>query len=186
LKHCGHGLKGKTFVDELIEFAVEVANRSLVPQGIEKPCWDKLLPVERFYLKMLEIESQGIRTLDNYQNFAKAFKIKSLKPLMISLKANQAGLKSATQFGRCEMAGDSELANSLLRSVLYALMELQQNLEEEKVVTHLSCNMHDYYNRRDAVIHITDYLAKKLETLRPEEATAARILRDLIRNQSMR
>ena len=176
----------KTFVDELIEFAVEVANRSLVPTGIEKSYWDKLKPAERFYLKMLEIELQGSRSLDNYQNFAKAFKIKDIKPLMASQKANQARLKSATEFARSEMAGDSELADTPLRGILYGLMELQQNLEEDKVVSHLSCNISDYYNRRDAIIHLSDYLAKKLESIRPEEATAARILRDLVRNQSIR
>ncbi len=177
-------LKGQiSFVDELIEFAVEVANRSLAPQGIEKSFWDKLQPAERFYLKMLEIESQGSRTLDNYQNFAKAFKIRDFKSLMASQKANQARLNSAVEFGRRK---NLELADTLLRGILYGVMELQQNLEEEKVISHLSCNIPDYYNQRDVVIHIADYLAQKLTSIRPEEATAARILRDLVRNQSMR
>lgn len=180
-------VKGQeTFVDELIKFAVEVANRSLVPHGIEKSCWDKLQPAERFYLKMLEIESQGGRSLDNYQNFSKAFKIKELKPLMASQKANQARLKSAEEFGRSEMSGESELANTLLRGILYGLMELNQNLEEEKVISHLRENIPDYYNQRDSIIQISDYLAKKLAPIRPEEATVARILRNLIRNQTMR
>jgi putative DNA methylase len=176
----------KTFVDELIEFAVEVANRSLVPQGIEKSCWDKLQPAERFYLKMLEIESQGSRTLDNYQNFSKAFKIKNFKPLMASQKANQARLKNAIEFGRTEMAGEAEFANTLLRGILYALMELQQNLDEDKVISHLTCNIPDFYNQREAIIHVSDYLAKWLESMRPEEASAARILRNLVRNHSIR
>jgi putative DNA methylase len=42
-------VKGQTtFVDELIEFAVGVANEALVPIGIEKAHWDKLKPAERF------------------------------------------------------------------------------------------------------------------------------------------
>ena len=159
-------IKGqKTFVDELIEFAVEVANRGLMPQGIDKSCWDKLQPTERFYLKMLEIESKGIRTLDNYQNFAKAFKIKELKSMMASQKANKARLKSAAEFGN-RIARDSELADTLLRGILYALKMLQQNLEEEKVISNLRDNIpDDYYNQRDAIIHIADYMAKKLVTI---------------------
>jgi len=35
------------------------------------------------------------------------------------------------------------------------------------------------------VIELADYLAKKLETLRPEEAAAARVLRELVRNQRL-
>jgi putative DNA methylase len=66
-----------TFVDSLIEFAVATANQALVPQGLNKATWDKLLPAERFILKMLDMEARGAKTLDNYQNFAKAFKVKN-------------------------------------------------------------------------------------------------------------
>ena len=55
----------KTFVDDLIEFAVQTAVQFLVPVGFEKGDWQKLHAVERFYLKMAEMEHQGSRTLDN-------------------------------------------------------------------------------------------------------------------------
>ena len=73
----------KTLVDELIEFAVGVANQALAPSGIEKAHWDRLQPAERFYLKMLDLEAQGVKTLDNYQNFAKAFKVRDFKAFKI-------------------------------------------------------------------------------------------------------
>ena len=63
----------KTFVDELIDFAVQTAVQFLVPVGFEKDEWQNLVAVERFYLKMAEMEHQGLKTLDNYQNFAKRF-----------------------------------------------------------------------------------------------------------------
>ena len=62
-----------TFVDGLIAFAVDTANQCLVPQGVTKNHWDKLSGAERFYLKMLNMEARGVKTLDNYQNVAKAF-----------------------------------------------------------------------------------------------------------------
>ncbi|HLE56195.1 MAG TPA: DNA methylase, partial [Rhodothermia bacterium] len=179
-------VKGQTtFVDDLITFAVETANGCLVPQGIDKGHWDKLLPSERFYLKMLDIEAQGYKTLDNYQNFAKAFKVKDFRPCMASERANAARLKSAAELGRAEMAGDSEFANSTLRGVLYALMELQKDVDVDgdEVVKHLSYNVPDFFNQRDGIVEISDYLARKLEGIRPEEASAARVLRDLIRHQ---
>ena len=75
-------VKGETtFVDGLIAFAVDTANQCLVPQGIAKAHWDKLSGAERFYLKMLDLEARGAKTLDNYQNFAKAFKVRDFKPL---------------------------------------------------------------------------------------------------------
>jgi len=98
-----------TFVDGLIAFAVDTANQCLVPQGIAKSHWDKLTGAERFYLKMLDMEARGAKTLDNYQNFAKAFKVHDFQVLMASHKANQARLKSASEFGRTEMSEGSEL-----------------------------------------------------------------------------
>jgi putative DNA methylase len=35
------------------------------------------------------------------------------------------------------------------------------------------------------VVELADYLAKKLDTLRPDEASAARVLRELVKNQHL-
>ena len=93
-----------TFVDSLIAFAVDTANQCLVPTGIAKVYWDGLSGAERFYLKLMDLEAKGLKTLDNYQNFAKAFKVRDFRALMASQKANQARLKSAVEFGRTEMS----------------------------------------------------------------------------------
>lgn len=174
-----------TMVDELIEFAVGVANNCLVPSGLTKPVWDKLRPVERFYLKLLELERRGFKTLDNYQNFAKAFKVAEFKTLMASQKANSARLKSAEEFGRAEMAGESELANTPLRGVLYALMELQKDVDGDEVLQHLSFNVEDYFSKRPMLVELCGFLAKQLTGLREDEASAARVLHDLIENQRL-
>ena len=121
-------------MDDLIEFAVSEANRALVPQGIAREHWERLMPAERFYLKLIELEARGQRTLDNYQNFAKAFKVRDFKPFMASERANAARLKGATEFGRSEMGETSELYDTPLRGVLYALMELEKNVDGEDVL----------------------------------------------------
>ena len=93
-------VKGEeTFVDGLIKFAVATANQYLFPQGIAKTYWDGLSGAERFYLKLVDLEARGLKTLDNYQNFAKAFKVHDFRALMASQRANQARLKSAVEFG---------------------------------------------------------------------------------------
>ncbi len=174
-----------TMVDELIEFAVGVANNCLVPTGLTKSVWDTLRPVERFYLKLLELECRGFKTIDNYQNFAKAFKVGDFKVLMASVKANSARLKSATELGRAEMSGESELANTPLRAVLYALMELQKDVDGDDVLQHLSFNIEDYFAKRPVLRELSGYLAKQLTGLREDEASAARVLHDLIENQRL-
>lgn len=182
-------IKGETtFVDELIAFAVDTANRSLVPQGIEQAHWQRLSGAERFYLKMVDMESRGAKTLDNYQNFAKAFKVRDFKPFMASQQANNARLKSAVEFGRSEMGEGSELNESVLRAVLYALMELENNVDSNEVLAHLTLNIPNYYGdmtQRDLAIELAGYLAKRLDELRPDEAGAARVLRELILNQRL-
>jgi len=57
-------VKGQaTMVDELIAFAVNIANEYLVPEGVDRAVWEKSSGVERFYLKMLDMESKGIHGL---------------------------------------------------------------------------------------------------------------------------
>jgi len=49
-------------------------------------------------------------------------------------------------------------------------------------------NVPNYYGdmtQRELVVELADYLAKKLETLRPDEASAARVLRELVKNQRL-
>jgi putative DNA methylase len=178
----------KAFVDDLISFAVDTANECLVPQGIAQGQWDRLSGTERFYLKMLELEARGAKTLDNYQNFAKAFKVRDFKAFMASQKANNARVKGAVEFGRSEMSEGSELDQSVLRAVLYALMELERNVDGSEVLAHLTLNVPNYYGdttQRELVVELADYLAKKLEGLRPDEASAARVLRELVKGQRL-
>src|SRR3990172_4836566 len=177
-----------TFVDGLIAFAVDTANQCLVPQGIPKAHWDRFTSAERFYLKLADLETKGLKTLDNYQNFAKAFKVRDFRALMASQKANEARLKNAVEFGKTEMSEGSELHQSVLRAVLYAMMELDKNVDGTEVLAHLTLNVPDYYSnqtQRELVVELADYLAKKLELLRPEEASAARVLRELVKNQRL-
>ena len=182
-------VKGETtFVDGLIAFAVDTANQCLVPQGIPECHWKEFTGAERFYLKLLDLEVKGLKTLDNYQNFAKAFKVRDFRALMGSQKANEARLRSAVEFGRNEMSEGSELHQSVLRAVLYAMMELAKNVDSNDVLAHLVLNVPDYYSnqtQRERVVELADYLAKKLETLRPDEASAARILREMVKNQRL-
>ncbi len=182
-------VKGETtFVDGLISFAVDTANQCLVPQGIPKSYWDKLSGAERFYLKMLELETRGAKTLDNYQNFAKAFKVRDFQAFMASRRANNARLKSAVEFDRAEMGESSELYQSVLRAVLYAMMELTKDMDGNEVQAHLTMNIPNYYGdmtQREMAVALADFLARRLEELRPEEASAARVLRELIKTQRL-
>lgn len=183
----------KTFVDELIDFAVLTAVQFLVPVGFEKSEWQKLAAVERFYLKMAEMEHQGSKSLDNYQNFAKAFKIHHFDQLMSdSSKANSARLKLSTEFKSSMMSGDAEIASTPLRALLYAMYELTKEVEVDDVLLHLMDNCPNYLPTKPLLAKIADYLAEKRESLKStktfdpkSEASAARVMAEAIRNQKL-
>lgn len=177
----------KTLVESLIDFATDTANKMLVPLGLDESVWHELEPAERFYLKMLEQESHGLNKLDNYQNFAKAFAVRNFGVLMASENANKAALKSANDFARSEMNQTSELFQTPTRAVLYALMDLQAGKDLDVVLTGLEQNLKvgAFYSSRDMLVAIARFIGKKVDTMRPEEASAARVLADGIENQRM-
>jgi putative DNA methylase len=183
----------KTFVDDLIEFAVQTAVQFLVPVGFEKGEWQKIQSVERFYLKMAEMEHQGAQTLDNYLNFAKAFKVRHFDQLMSDKsKANAARLKLSAEFKSALMSGDAEIVGTPLRALLYALFELSKEIEIDDVLLHLMENCPNYLPNKSLLAKMADYLAEKREglkstkTFKPDvEASCARVLAEAIRNQRL-
>ena len=82
----------------------------------------------------------------------------------------------------------SEERHEYLDGVIYAMMELVKNVDGNDVLVHLRLNVPDYYanqTQRDRVVELADYLARKLETYRPDEASAARVLRELVKHQRL-
>ena len=56
------------------------------------------------------------------------------------------------------------------------------------MLAHLTLNVPNYYGdmtQRELAVELADYLAKRLDGLRPEEASAARVLRELVKNQRL-
>jgi putative DNA methylase len=176
-----------SLVEGLIEFAVNTANKALFPRGLPESVWHDLAPAERFYLKMLEQESHGLNTLDNYQNFAKAFAVKDMGVMMASEKANKAALRTANEFAKSEMNQSSELFETPVRAVLYALMDLQAGKDLDIVLKGLEQNLKvgTFYSARDTLVAIARFIAKMVAVMRPDEASAARVLADGIENQRM-
>lgn len=182
----------KSFVDQLIDFAVQTAVQFLVPSGFEKEDWLKLQPVERYFMKMLEVEAQGDNSLDNYQNFAKAFKVKHFEDLMGVKKANSARLKLAIEFKNTMMTEASEVGSTPLRALLYAIYEIQKETEIEDVLLHLMDNCKTYMQSKALLQKMATFIAQKRDaqkdtpTFKPnQEASDARILGEALKNQRL-
>lgn len=174
----------RTIVDDIIEYAVQVANEHLVPEGMDGQTWRRLTGTERFYLKMQDIEQTGAKKVDNYQNFAKAFRVADHGALMASEKANDARLKSAAELGKRQMGAD-EFGSSLLRAVLYAVWEMGTSTDDELVMEHLRGNVPTYLEKRQDLQTVARYIASKRRDIDPTEAANASLLADLIRNERL-
>ncbi len=135
----------RDIVKEIIDFAVQVANEQLVPEGVPASLWERLSGPERFYLKMLDIEAAGLKKIDNYQNFSKAFRYSDYGHVMASNKVNDARLKTAAELKRAEFEG--EFGKSPLRAVLFALYELQIEVDIDEVTSHLRDLIPGYLTR---------------------------------------
>lgn len=81
----------------------------------------------------------------------------------------------------------SELFETQTRGVLYALMDLQAGKDLDDVLKGLEQNLKvgTFYASRDSLVSIARFIAKKVEAMRPDEASAARVLADGIENQRL-
>jgi putative DNA methylase len=172
----------KGIVSEIIEFAVQVANEHMVPEGMPPKVWESLSGAERFFFKMMDIETTGAKKLDNYQNFGKAFRVAKYDDLMGSMAPNDARLKSAKEFKKAGFEG-SEFGASKSRALLYAIYELQNDIEGDDVLSHLRDLVSDYFNAREELMALAQYVATKRAGKDDAESRAAGILHGLIRNE---
>jgi hypothetical protein len=124
---------------------------------------------------MLEIESRGAKKLENYQNFAKAFRC-DYKAVMASEKANNARLKTALELRTPKL--DNEFGKSSLRAVLFALNELQREVDIDEVLIHLRDMVPGYWDRREDLMALATAIAvkrqkpKRLASSTPASATS--------------
>ncbi len=174
----------KNLVGEIIDFAVQVANEHMVPEHMSPKLWEGLLGAERFYFKMMDIETTSLRKLDNYQNFAKAFRVNDYGALMGSMEPNKARLKTAKEFKKTGFE-IPEFGPSATRAALYAIFELENDVEGDDVLSHLKDILPNYHTKRDDLAAIAEYIARKREAGDETESRAARILHGLIRNERL-
>ena len=176
----------KTIIDDMVEYASEVANNMLIPDRLKElnaNTWAELSGVERFYLRMLAIEQTGTRKLDNYQNFAKAFRV-AYQPFMASVQPNAARLKSVQEFKDRDLAGD-ELGGTLLGELFIAIKELLADKDPKKVMYQLQESLdQSYFQKRPHLAAIAQYVHDMLISRRPEEAHKAEVIANRIHNES--
>ncbi len=172
-------------VARLIREAVKIACDHLVPRGIEKDLWKSLSPMERFYLKGLEVESHGEHRSGVFQELARGYGTTDYTDLLNSDKANQTRLKTASEFGRKMVSGEG-FPQTMVRQVLFAAFQVVKSEEIRDGLNWLKSEVPDYWAGREKIIHILDYLAAlgRISGLDhwQKDAEAAGLLAGAVRN----
>ena len=145
-------------VEQLIRNAVKIACDYLVPHGIDSDQWKTLSPMERFYLKGIEVESHGEYRSGVYQELARGFAAPGYTDLLADTKANQTRLKTASEFGRKYLSGDG-FAGSLVRQVLFAVHQVAKTEQTINGLNWLKTELPDYWQVREKATHLLDFIA---------------------------
>lgn len=172
-----------TVVDEIVQQASETANSLLVPDGLSRETWQAISGIQRFYLRMVDIETTGASKLDNYQNFAKAFRVADYTKVMANMTANKARLKQVQEFKSRELMDTTELGGTHLGHLISALHQLLNDIEIKAVVEQLVDDLPDYLEKRTVLEDMARFLAVKSPN--EEVREKAEILADRIHNQQL-
>ena len=169
-----------TVVDEIVQQAAEAANSLLVPEGLAADTWAKLSGIERFLLRMMDMETTGAAKLDNYQNFAKAFRVEDYTRVMGNMTANQARLKRLTEFKSRDLTDSTELGATRLGRLIIALQQMLAETEPQTIISQLQAEMADFLEVRPILIDLLACIERK--TPEPEVRPAAEVLGARIKN----
>ncbi len=169
-----------TVVDEIVQQAAETASNLLVPEGLAADTWARLSGIERFMLRMWDMESAGSHKLDNYQNFAKAFHVADYSRVMGDMRPNHARLKRITEFAARDLTDATELGRSRLGRLIIALQQLLKDTAPQVIVEQLKNEMADFLDVRPLLVDVLAFIERKS----PEAAvrSAAEVLGARLKN----
>lgn len=175
-------VKGEiTVVDEIVQQAAEAASNLLVPEGLASDTWGKLSGIERFVLRMMDMETTGARKLDNYQNFAKAFRVQDYARVMASMAPNEARLKQVTEFASRDLTDSTELGATRLGRLVIALQQMRADLEPQTIISQLQAEMPDFLEARPLLVDLLAFVERKAPET--DVRTAAEVLGARLKNQ---
>ena len=169
-----------TVVDEIVQQAAEAANSLLVPEGLGAETWARLSGMQRFCLRMMDMETTGASKLDNYQNFAKAFRVEDYSRAMGNMAANKARLKHVTEFTSRDLTESTEIGATWLGRVIIGLQQLLDEIEPQTVISQLQAEMPDFMEIRPLLIDMLVFIERK--TPEPEVRGVAEVLGARLRN----
>ena len=198
----------KSDFEKVIERAITIACGELIPKGLNDS-WRDLSLVERYYLRAVDIESRGERRKGMYEELARGFGVRDIRPLLKSDKANVTRVHTPSGFkarllapignpveaapslprrGRASSNGPHPFASTPLRHLLFAVCETAAADNNPNAGRQYLRDTFGqaYWGRREAMMRLLDWLAtlgdSKDTADWAEDSEAARILAGRLRN----
>jgi len=109
-------------------------------------------------LRMMDMETTGAAKLDNYQNFAKAFRVADYARVMGDMRPNRARLKRATEFASRDLTDSTELGASRLGRLITGVQQILHETEPGAVVEQMRAEMADFLEIRPLLIDLLAFL----------------------------
>jgi putative DNA methylase len=150
-----------TVVDEIVQQAAETASSLLVPEGLTADIWGRLTGIERFVLRMMDMETAGVAKLDNYQNFAKAFRVEDYSRVMGDMRPNHARLKRVTEFASRDLTDSTEIGMTKLGRLIIALQQMLKDTEPQVIVEQMRAEMPDFMEIRTLLVDVLAFVERK-------------------------
>ncbi|CUJ21206.1 anti-phage-associated DUF1156 domain-containing protein [Achromobacter xylosoxidans] len=169
-----------TVVDEIVQQAAETASSLLVPEGLTADAWGRLTGIERFVLRMMDMETAGTSKLDNYQNFAKAFRVTDYTRVMGDMRPNNARLKRVSEYASRDLTDATEIGVTRLGQLIIALQQLLKDTEAQVIVEQLRAEMADFLEARSLLVDILAFIERKVSE--SEVRSAAEVLGARLKN----
>lgn len=176
-------------IEKIINEAIKIAFDYLTPTGFDSFTWKVLLPEERFYIKGLDFEKEGVYQLGAYQEIARGFGVREYQPLLANTRANQTRLKTAKEFAMRGISDTDKFGSSIFRNVLAALYQSIKSEDTSKGRNWLKNELSNYWNQRGAIIELLNFISSlgHHEHMQhwEDEAKYARLLSELVKNDGV-
>lgn len=178
-------------VTKIINTARKEAYDYLVPEGIQPMLWSKLSVEERFYIKGLGMEMNGVHESSAFQELARGFGVADYQDMLGSTKANKVRLKLPKEY-RMTYMNEQGFGSSLLRQILAALYQSMEKDNVQEGCSYLRSHYHEgnkYWELRNDIVALLDFMAKMQGNKNVEHwqdtVEYIRMLREAIRNDGI-
>ena len=80
-------------IEKIINQAVKIAYDYLIPNEFDNYIWKMLTPEERFFIKGLDFEKDGVNQIGAYQELARVLVLQNIKNCLLAQELIKPGLK---------------------------------------------------------------------------------------------